>query len=117
MRVIVGGTHTFDNYDLLKKALDKLLPKVGVTILSAHNPGTDRMGEKYAFERMLPYQIYHLDPKLKDKDIPTRNEEMARNADAAILFWDRGCRQTGNLIMLLKKHKIKLRVIRYKELK
>ena len=42
-----------------------------------------------------------------------RNELMAKEADACIVFWDGKSTGTKNMIDLAKKYKLKLRVINY----
>ena len=42
-----------------------------------------------------------------------RNEEMARNADALIAFWDGKSRGTKHMIDLAKKYDLQARIVMY----
>ena len=44
---------------------------------------------------------------------PIRNEEMAKYADACIVFWDGKSPGAKSMIALAKKYELKLRVIYY----
>jgi len=42
-----------------------------------------------------------------------RNTQMAKYADACVVFWDGESRGTKHMIDLAKKHKLQLRIIKY----
>ena len=44
-----------------------------------------------------------------------RNEQMAQNADALVVFWDGKSRGTKNMIELAAKYKLKVRIKKYIE--
>ena len=51
-KVIIAGSRDFDDYNLLRNTMDKLLVnKTQVTIISGTARGADRLGEQYAQER------------------------------------------------------------------
>lgn len=51
-RIIVAGSTVFEDYELLKEELDRLIPddKEDVEIISGHAKGADILGERYAKE-------------------------------------------------------------------
>ena len=58
-RIIVAGGRTFQDYDLLKKTLDEILPMCeNAEIISGHAKGADTLGEQYAKEHNLPCCIF-----------------------------------------------------------
>jgi hypothetical protein len=46
-----------------------------------------------------------------------RNAEMAKYADACVIFWDGISKGTKHMINLANKEGLKLKIIKYKELK
>ncbi|MGK3946263.1 DUF2493 domain-containing protein, partial [Streptomyces caeruleatus] len=52
MKVIIAGSRTFYNYELLKSECDKILKDLSdVEIVSWTAKGADSLGEQYALER------------------------------------------------------------------
>lgn len=115
-KVIVAGTRTFDDYNLLRDKLDKLLVLLNgnIEIVSGGAKGADTLGEKYA--KMKGYRLTR-----KEADWETngksagyiRNEEMAKYADKCVVFWDGESKGTKHMIDLAKKNGLEVRVIRY----
>ena len=132
MKLIIAGTRTFDDYNLLKTKLNILLKNVDeeIVIVSGKASGADTLGEDYAKEKgyeILPFPAKWLDLsvtpckiKYNKKGEPynalagfNRNEEMAKIADACVCFYDGKSRGTADMIELAKKYKLKLRIIYY----
>jgi len=114
-RVIVAGGRDFFDYQLLKSKLDTLLSqKNNVVIVSGGAKGADSLGEKYAREHNLLISHY---PALWDKHGTRagyiRNEEMAKNADAVVCFWDGLSSGTQHMIDTAKSMNLKLRIVMY----
>lgn len=119
-RVIIAGTRTFDNYELLRTSCDNLLIDVRriytIVIISGTARGADRLGEKYAKERGYEIRQYPADWKKYGKSAGyIRNSLMADNADALIAFWDGQSRGTKNMIDTAKKKELAVKIIHYKE--
>ena len=113
MKVIIAGSRTFNDYPKLKKKLDSILKnQKDITIISGTASGADRLGERYANENHYNLEQY---PAMWDifgkKAGYMRNEEMAKVADACIVFWDGKSRGTKHMIDIAKKYKLKLRII------
>jgi len=92
-KVIIAGSRSFDNYEILRHRMDYYLQHVLktaiVNILSGGAKGADALGEKYAKERNLPVQRFLADWNTHGKSAGIiRNCEMAKIADAAVVFWD-----------------------------
>lgn len=115
MKVIIAGGRFFDDYDLLKEKVGKILKNAkNITIISGAAKGADTLGENYGYE--MGYEVISM-PANWDKYGKAagyrRNEDMAKIADACICFWDGKSKGTGHMIDLAKKYNLQLRVIRY----
>lgn len=112
-KVIIAGSRGFDNYELLKKRMDKLLQKKkpeDIEIVSGTAKGADSLGERYAKER--GYTLKRLPAewdKYGKRAGYIRNYEMAVYADACVVFWDEESNGTRNMIYSAKVRKIQLR--------
>lgn len=112
MKVIIAGSRSFDDYELLCKYCDKVLSaQSDVEIVSGRARGADRLGENYAYERQYKTTYFPADwDNLGKKAGYVRNEEMAKYADALIAFWDGKSKGTKHMIDLAEKHNLKIRV-------
>lgn len=92
MRVIVAGSRTFFNYDMLKKYLDIINEKGYITeIVSGTAKGADSLGERWAEENNIPIKYFKPDwDRLGKRAGPLRNIDMADYADMAIVFMVKG---------------------------
>ncbi len=116
-KVIIAGGRDFDNYELLKSTMDKLLsnkPKDDICIVCGKARGADTLGEYYAKER--GYQIDYY-PAQWDKYGTSagfmRNCEMARESDALVAFWDGASKGTRHMIDVARRYHLQVRVKRY----
>jgi len=115
-KVIIAGSRDFDDYNLLRNTMDKLLVnKTQVTIISGTARGADRLGEQYAQERGYNLLRFPADwDKYGKKAGYIRNKEMARAADACVVFWNGQSKGSKHMIDIAKKHGLQLRIIRYR---
>lgn len=115
-RVIIAGGREFDDYPLLEKTMDNLLSniKVDIVIVCGMARGADSLGEKYAKSKGYQIDYYPANWDLYGKRAGyIRNEQMAKNADALVAFWDGQSRGTKHMIDLACKYNLKVRVKRY----
>lgn len=125
-RVIIAGTRTFDDYELLKAKCNELLAnKERIEVVSGTNgyrhedgtikSGADLMGEQWAKENGHPVKQFPPDWDSYGKIAgPRRNEQMAEYADALIAFRGPGkSNGTDGMIKLAKAYKIPVRIIKY----
>lgn len=114
LKVIVAGSRSFDNYELLKEKLDFYLKNVkSPVIVSGKARGADTLGERYAIEHKLPAESYPADWSKGRNAGYIRNELMAKNADALIAFWNGTSKGTEHMIKTMKALKKPVRVVRY----
>ncbi len=117
MKVIIAGSRGFSDYNRMKKELDVLFSKTDkniIEIVSGTAGGADKLGEKYANENGIKLMKMPADWNgLGKKAGYVRNEDMAKYADACVVFWDGESKGSKHMIDLAKKHELKLRVISY----
>lgn len=124
-RIIVAGSRTFGDYELLRSTLDEYILNfldVGlsdtVEIISGRAAGADRLGEKFADEQNIPVTCFEADWETFGKIAgPIRNRHMAEYASERgyvgilIAFWDGMSRGTKNMIETAKKYDLDVVVI------
>ncbi len=119
MRVVIAGSRDFDNYELLKQKMDKILSKriannEEIIIISGTAKGADKLGERYAKERGFKIERYPADwNKFGKRAGYLRNEQMAKVADACVCFWDGQSKGTKHMIDLANKYNLAIRTILY----
>lgn len=119
-RVIIAGTRTFNDYELLKAYCDKKLSRMRIdheiVIVSGHAKGADMLGERYAQDRGYATQLYpaYWDEYGKSAGI-RRNVKMAENADALIAFWDGKSSGTKHMIAEARKRGLMVAVKFYEK--
>lgn len=115
MKVIIAGSRNFEDYSLLKSTLDCMAEIYDdIEIISGGARGADRLGEQWARENSLKIHTFIPDWDGLGKSAGyRRNEDMAKFGDAAVCFWDGQSRGTEHMINLAKKHKLKLKIVRY----
>ena len=92
-RLVVAGGRDFKDYPLMCKFLDSMLRAKAKThaivIVCGMARGADKLGEKYAYERGYQVQPHPANWEEHGKRAGyLRNEEMAKNSDATVAFWD-----------------------------
>lgn len=117
--VIIAGTRSFNNYELLKNKCDSILSniKVPIRIVSGTAQGGDKLGERYAKERGYDVIQFEADWHKYGKSAGyKRNQQMADNAQSLICFWDNKSKGTGHMINIANAKPLQyIRVIIYKE--
>lgn len=103
IKVIVAGSRTFDDYELLKSECNMLIaPGVfnrQVEIVSGTAKGADQLGERYAKESGFDIKRFPANWARHGKSAGyLRNLEMAEYASHCICFWDGKSKGTKNMI-------------------
>ena len=123
--LIVAGTRTFGDYDLLKEKIDRaLLNHVGdeITIVQGEAKGADALAKKYAKEKGYEVKSFPADwGKYGKAAGPIRNRQMHEYASrfekrGCIIFWDGESRGTAQNIELASEFGTQLVCVRYKEI-
>ena len=115
-RVIIAGCRDFTDYDLLCQKCDRMLSEKvkthKVIVVSGHEKGADALGERYAKERKFGIEKYPADRSRGRLSGTIRNEQMAKVADALIVFWDGRFHETRNMIDFANLKGIPVKVVR-----
>ena len=110
LRLIVAGTRSFHfgYYNLLKREILKRYADHAVAaqmeIVSGCCFGADSLGEIFGEEYNLTTKHFPADWRKYGKAAgPIRNKEMAKYADAAIVFWDGESKGSQNMIKTMRE--------------
>ena len=115
-KVIIAGSRTFNDYELLKNFADYKLKNIhdNIEIVSGGAKGADTLGEQYARERGYIIKVFPANWNEQGKAAGyIRNTEMARYADALIAFWDGKSRGTRHMIETAKALHLKVGVQKF----
>lgn len=115
MKLAVVGSRDFDNYELLKKKLDKINKKSPITLfISGGAHGADHLGEMWAEENDIPKKIFKPDwDKFGRAAGIIRNKDIVTSAEIVVAFWDGESRGTKNSIDLAKTHSKILKIVKF----
>lgn len=121
-KVVVAGSRSFNDYDLLKRKMDFYLSDridrdrefFNIEIVSGTARGADSLGERYARERGFALKEFPANWNLYGKRAGMiRNKEMRDYADAVVVFWDGKSRGSKNMIELAVEEKLPVRIVRF----
>ena len=110
-KLIVAGTRSFNDYELLRSVITQLFMNRHCWIIDCYEeivsggaPGADTLAVRYATEADIPFKVFPADWKKYGRSAgPRRNRQMAEYADAAIVFWDGKSRGTQNMIQQMRE--------------
>jgi len=117
MKLAIVGSRTFNDYELLKDEVDKLLKKYNITeIVTGGAKGADTLAEQYARENNLKITIFPAEwNKYGKKAGFIRNDKIWQYADFGIAFWDGESKGTQHSFKLAKKYNKELKIVRFKK--
>ena len=114
MRIIIAGGRDFNDYEKLQRKCDYYLQKQEeITILSGAAQGADKLGERYAEERGHKIKQHKANWKIGKQAGVLRNIQMAKDADALIIFWDGKSKGARHMVQQAEKHGLKTRIVKY----
>ena len=115
MKLAVVGSRDFNDYDLLKLKLDIIHKRKSITlIVSGGAKGADSLAERWAKENRIELLIFLPDwDKYGKKAGYLRNEDIIKNSDAVIAFWDGESRGTLSSINLAKKYEKSCFIVKF----
>ena len=116
-KLIVAGTRTFNNKPLAFHKIAHLTSKqTDVEIVCGEARGADTLGKLYANNNLLKLTSFPAEWDRYGKAAGyIRNDAMAKYADGLLVFWDGKSRGTMHMIKLAYKHKLKVKIVKYKE--
>lgn len=115
MKLAVVGSRGFNDYELLKSKLDAIHSRKPITcIVSGGARGADKLSEKWADENNIQKLIFIPEWKKYGKRAGfLRNEDIIKNSDAVVAFWDGESKGTQHSINLSKKYEKSCLVVNY----
>lgn len=112
-KVIIAGSRTFTDYDLLEDAMNQLLKgwkKKDIEIVSGGAKGADRLGERYAKKHHIKLKMFPADWSIGNAAGIIRNMQMGDYADCLVAFTN-GSRGTAHMIKYAKQQELEVVVI------
>jgi len=108
MKVIIAGSRTINDYQIVKDSI--LESKFKITeIVSGGAKGPDKLGEQYAEEFNIPVKKFIPDWNREGKKAGIlRNIEMGNYANALIAIWDGESKGTKHMIQYATKKELKV---------
>lgn len=121
--LLVAGTRTFYDYDLLSKEIKRLTARYGdnICIVSGGARGADTLAERYAKDNGLEFVEFKAEWDKYGKSAGfIRNEKMHQFISGfknrgCVLFWDGKSKGTKYNIELSRKYNNQLRIVKYKD--
>jgi len=118
MKIGIIGSRTFNNYELLKEVMGDYLNRDNELncelVVSGGANGADSLGERWARENNIQTLIFKPDWKKYGKSAGfIRNEDIIKNSDFVVAFWDEISKGTKSSIDLTIKHDIPIRIVTF----
>lgn len=112
MKLAIIGSRDFNDYNLLVKTLEPYKSKVTLVVSGAAR-GADILGEKWAKENNIQTLIFPADWDKHGKRAGfIRNEDIIRNCDGVIAFWDGISKGTSHSLSLSERYNKPLKIIK-----
>ncbi len=115
-KIIIAGGRDFCDYDFLQATMDEFLANIadGITIVCGQAKGADTLGERYAKRKGYNVDYYPANWAQYGKRAGyLRNEQMAKNADALVAFWNGKSRGTKHMIDIATRYGLKVWIKQY----
>jgi len=121
MKLLVVGSRSITDKSRINRYLDKFISRMSITmIISGGARGVDTLAKKYGDDREIPVKEFIPDWSIGKHAGFVRNEDMFKECDVCIAFWDGESVGTKDNIRLSKKynkplymHNFKLNRIEY----
>jgi hypothetical protein len=111
MKIAIIGSRNFTNYKLLQEILEQYQPKITLVVSGAAK-GADSLGEKWALENNIQTLIFPADWNQYGKRAGfIRNEDIIKNCDCCVAFWDGESKGTKHSLSLCKKYNKPVKIV------
>jgi hypothetical protein len=112
MRIAIIGSRNFNDYELVVETLAPYKSKITL-IVSGAARGADSLGEKWAIDNKIQTLIFPADWNTHGKRAGfIRNEDIIKNCDGAIAFWDGESRGTAHSLSLAEKYNKPTKIVK-----
>jgi hypothetical protein len=113
MRLAIIGSRSFNDYNLINQTLSPYKSKITLVVSGAAR-GADSLGERWAINNQIPTLIFPADWDKHGKRAGyIRNEDIIKNCDVCIAFWDGLSNGTKHSLSLCEKYNKKYSIIKY----
>ena len=114
MRVAIIGGRDFNDYGLLEDTLESFKDEMSL-VVSGAACGADLLGERWAINNGIKTLIFPADWTTYGKRAGfIRNEDIIKNCDIVIAFWDGKSKGTAHSLSLADKYYKPTKIIYYK---
>jgi hypothetical protein len=112
VKLAIIGSRTFNNYKLLEQELEQYKDKVSL-VISGGAKGADSLGEFWAKENNIKTLIFLPDwDKYGKRAGFIRNEDIIKNCDCVIAFWDGVSSGTKHSLSLCEKYSKPYKIVK-----
>lgn len=113
MKLAIIGSRDFIDYNFLQETLEPYKNKI-TKVISGGARGADKLGERWAIENNIPTQIFYADWDNLGKAAGfIRNEDIIKNCEVCVAFWDGKSNGTKHSLSLCKKYNKPTKTIIY----
>ena len=103
MKLIIAGSRTFTDYQLLCQTLAPERHRI-TQVLMGGARGADQLGYRWAWKHAIKHQLFRADWERFGKSAGVRrNYQMAQAGDVLIAFWDGQSPGTRHMIMCMQQ--------------
>jgi hypothetical protein len=116
MILLIAGSRSFDDEDLMEAKLQGFLSQSGAPDVIIHGGarGADIMGAKWAARQRIPHVMFTaLWEQLSKRAGYLRNTQMADACTHAVVFWNGQSKGAKHMIDLLEERNIPARIVRF----
>lgn len=111
MKIAIIGSREFNDYHLLQNTLETHKDKIHI-VVSGGARGADSLGERWAIENKKETLIFRPDwDKYGKRAGYIRNEDIIKNSDCVIAFWNGISKGTKHSIDLASKYKKPIKIV------
>jgi hypothetical protein len=116
MKIGIVGSRTFNDYELLKEVMIDYLNRDNELncelVVSGGARGADYLGERWANENDIPTLIFKPEWDKYGKSAGfRRNQDIVKNSDFVVVFWDGVSKGGDSSIKLAMKYDVPIRII------
>lgn len=118
-KVIIAGSRTIDDYDLVEKCIIQFISKFGLIteVICGEAKGVDKLGKQWALKNNIPVKSFYANwEKYRKSAGALRNKEMAiyasTNNGGCLAIQENQSRGTENMISLAEYFKLKTMIIK-----
>lgn len=112
MKLAIIGSRGFNDVNLLNETLNPLVFQIDL-VISGGARGADKMGEEWAERHGIDTLIFPAEWDKYGKSAGfRRNEDIIKNADYVIAFWDGVSRGTQHSISLCEKYNKPCKIVK-----